>query len=519
MKSCYAEVLCKALQSGDWNFAKEFLKLQPNSKTPIINTTTGMTALHVSVEAGHVHIVKALVKQMSNDDLEVQDHNGNTALMKTTYTGQYKMAKIMLRKNKKLVSIGKVGYGRKTLPVVNAISYGHVKMARYLYSLTPPEDLSPEKGNSGSTLCTQAIYNVRALDIALDLIKKYPDLALTPDRSGRYSPIFALASMPTSFPSGKPLVFWKKWIYSCIHIQLENGTSYTNIEVQEDEECQSNEVKTNRSSVRDLLRWLFSKLIKLLDIEHLYEMKLVHKQSRELLNLMCKEIVISDHGKRHKGNVNAAIFRAIKKGAFEFVQDVLRANPELLWIRDGNSRNIFSYAVLCRQAEIFSLIYGIDMKNRMALEQDSSLNNILHMAGMPPVSNMLDDIYKLAQLFKSKENYNGLRTDPHSFARGTRKPFRSTSPYTTLREYSDEVTSDEALDDVSPLELTPFLKLFDASAGFLCGSLAAGTCPSSANLLRRFITVRRNFEDKVPVPTHPTQQAEINTYAGYRTDP
>ncbi|XP_035546553.1 uncharacterized protein LOC109022059 [Juglans regia] len=251
-----------------------------------------------------------------------------------------------------------------------------------LMNQPPSKGVNPmaEKGNS-SNISSSGIHGDRSTttpdqkvevgsssnnpDIALDLIKKYPDLALTPDRSGRYSPIFALASMPTSFPSGKPLVFWKKWIYSCIHIQLENGTSYTNIEVQEDEECQSNEVKTNRSS---------------------------------------------DHGKRHKGNVNAAIFRAIKKGAFEFVQDVLRANPELLWIRDGNSRNIFSYAVLCRQAEIFSLIYGIDMKNRMALEQDSSLNNILHMAGMPPVSNMLDDIYKLAQLFKSKENYNGQLT-------------------------------------------------------------------------------------------------------------
>ncbi|KAG6667375.1 hypothetical protein CIPAW_01G096400 [Carya illinoinensis] len=387
----YAE-LRKALQSGDWNIcAKEFLKLQPYSMSTDKITTTGKTALHVSVEAVHLHIVKELVELMSEDDLEVKDNYDNTALMLTTYSGQYKMAELMLRKNKKLVSRGTVHYGRRTLPVVNAISNGHIKMARYFYSLNPPEDLSPEKDNNGSTLCTQAIY-AGALDIALDLIQKYPDLALAPDRSEKYSPIFALASMPAAFPSGNPLVFRKELIYSRIPTQLKNGTNEVQLRIQEDEGRQSNEVKTNRSSVRCLLSWPFSKLIQLLDIEHLKEMKLVHEQSRLLLNLMCEEIVKSDPEKRNKGNVNAAIFRAIKKGAFEFVRDVLKKNPDLLCSKDGNSRNIFSYAVLCRQAKIFSLINGIDIKNKMANEKDPSWNNILHIAGMPPAYNMLDRI-------------------------------------------------------------------------------------------------------------------------------
>ncbi|KAG6667380.1 hypothetical protein CIPAW_01G096800 [Carya illinoinensis] len=76
--------LHNALKSGDWNSAKEFLKLQPNSKRAKI-TTLGKTALHVSVEAGHVHIVEALVDLMSEDDLEVQDNFSDTALMETTY--------------------------------------------------------------------------------------------------------------------------------------------------------------------------------------------------------------------------------------------------------------------------------------------------------------------------------------------------------------------------------------------------------------------------------------------------
>ncbi|XP_041008199.1 ankyrin repeat-containing protein NPR4-like isoform X2 [Juglans microcarpa x Juglans regia] len=385
--------LHKALQSGDWNSAKEFLKLQPNSKTAKI-TTLGKTALHVSVEAGHVHIVEALVELMSEDDLELQDNFGDTALVETTYSGQYKMAECMLRKNKKLVSMGRARSGNESqmLPVVLALSNGYIKMARYLYSLTPLEDLFPENGRSGSTLCTQAIYT-RALDIALDLIRRYPRLVLAPDKES-FSPLYALASMKYAFPSGHRLVFWKRWISSCIHIQSANGTTTNEVHliIQKDEGRQSDAEKTNKSSVQALLRRPFSKLIKLLDMEHLCEMKLVHEQSHELLRLMCKEILITDEEGRAEGNVYRAIFRSIKEGVFEFVHDVVKANPDLLWSFDGDSRNIFSYAVLCRQAKIFSLIYGLDVKNNMVYDRDNYRNNILHMAGMPPVSIMLNRI-------------------------------------------------------------------------------------------------------------------------------
>ncbi|XP_035547794.1 ankyrin repeat-containing protein ITN1-like [Juglans regia] len=121
-------------------------------------------------------------------------------------------------------------------------------------------------------------------------------------------------------------------------------------------------------------------------------MKLVHEQSRQLLHHMCKEILISEVEGRVKGCVYQAIFRSIKEGVFEFVHDVVKANPDLLWSKDGNLRNIFSYAVLCRQAKIFSLIYGLDAKNNIAYDRDNSGNNMLHMAGMPPVSIMLNRI-------------------------------------------------------------------------------------------------------------------------------
>jgi ankyrin repeat protein len=146
--------LIKAVHSGDWKSAKEFLKLHPNALSEKI-TFMGKTALHIAVAAGHTHIVEEMVERMSEENLEIRDNDGYTALAETTSVGNHRMAECMLRKNKHLVSIGDVS-GR--IPVVMAIEFGYKDLARYLYSLTPLEDLMPEKGISGATLCTQAIY-------------------------------------------------------------------------------------------------------------------------------------------------------------------------------------------------------------------------------------------------------------------------------------------------------------------------------------------------------------------------
>jgi ankyrin repeat protein len=100
--------------------------------------------------------VEKLVDVMSEEDLAILDMYGQTALGYAINEGNCRMTGCMLGKNNNLVNI-KDWYSN--IPANQAFYYGHTELARYLYSLTPLEDLTQEIGGNGATLCTLAIYN------------------------------------------------------------------------------------------------------------------------------------------------------------------------------------------------------------------------------------------------------------------------------------------------------------------------------------------------------------------------
>jgi len=115
--------------------------------------------------------------------------------------------------------------------------------------------------------------------------------------------------------------------------------------------------------------------------------------SHELLVHMCKQVSISKEEERRKGQVYGAIFCSIEKGNFDFIFGMVRANPELMWTRRGvDNRSIFLFAVLHRQAKIFSLIYQVAAKKAMTTWVDNNGDTMLHMAGMTGASTQINQI-------------------------------------------------------------------------------------------------------------------------------
>ena len=151
----YMDFLYISLQIGDWKAAKEFLECHPYAIGAKI-TLTEKTALHVAAEAGHVHIVEELVKQMSEENLEIKDIYDYTALARAAYNGNYRIAECMLGKNENLI---RIATNDGDVPVVLALYNGHLKLARDLYLLTPLEILKQENGTMGARVVCEAIYN------------------------------------------------------------------------------------------------------------------------------------------------------------------------------------------------------------------------------------------------------------------------------------------------------------------------------------------------------------------------
>jgi hypothetical protein len=117
-------------------------------------------------------------------------------------------------------------------------------------------------------------------------------------------------------------------------------------------------------------------------------MKLVNVQSHELLDHMCKEVSSSEKW----NHIKEAVFCSIKRGNFEFVSRIVKAKSDLLWNLGEDSMPIFSFAVLHRQEKIFSLIYGLPVKNTMVTWVDKKGNITLHMTGKTEASIQLNQI-------------------------------------------------------------------------------------------------------------------------------
>ncbi|CAL2239826.1 unnamed protein product [Prunus armeniaca] len=365
--------LFDAVCSGDWNKAKEFLTLHPNA-IRATNPSTNSTALRMAIDLEHEHIVEELVQLMSEEDLELTDNWGWTALAVAANRGNLKMVECMVRKSKKILSIPI----RNMTPIILASMNEQWDVVHYLYSVTPLQDLRPEKGPYGSTLLTSFIIGMK-FGSAWELIHRCPELVFTKGYNGNF-PMEGF--MPSTFPSGTTLIFWQRWIYNCIHI--ERAISVQN---EGNEEC--NRMKITLSVV-GFLQGLKSNLFELLGINRIREIKQVHIQSLELLHHMC-EVIKHSHSHDY---VLPAIFRAIERGMFEFTDNVLQARPDLVWKYNQMGRNPFQFAIECRQEKIYSLIYRLDKRKRTLIGNfaDMSNNCALHMSGMLSPLAKLDNI-------------------------------------------------------------------------------------------------------------------------------
>ncbi|XP_034684485.1 uncharacterized protein LOC117913589 isoform X3 [Vitis riparia] len=386
--------LFEAVDNGDWRTTKAFLDYDHNAVRALISPTKE-TALHVAILAGHVHIVKELVKLMTPKDLELISGLGETALTTAAISGITEMAETIVNKHAGAVSVGNE-HGQ--IPVIVASFYDQKKMVRYLYGRTPIQELSPEKGTNGATLLN-FLVSANIYDIALHLLKHHRQLGFIGDYYGKLT-MRILAQKPSAFPSGSKLVFWERWIYSLIHIKPFDE-QYQEHEQPHRAPADEDNPESSRQGQHLISRvpsWWHGLILRLLinfvpDFKHIYETKWVHVRSSQLLDCIFEEIPNLTMESRQMSGMDHALYDAIKHGIVEFVVKLMKQDHESIWRKGIKGRTMFSHAIVLRQEKIFSLIYGLGIKkNIVARRHDIFHNNILHLAGKLSPPSQLDRV-------------------------------------------------------------------------------------------------------------------------------
>ncbi|XP_021831743.1 ankyrin repeat-containing protein ITN1-like [Prunus avium] len=374
---------------------------------------------------------------MTAEDLKIQ-HFGWTALHLAARLS-LKMVKCMVRENRNLLLLGKVEQSHGLTPILFAAKNDLWDIVRYLYPLTPIEDLKPENGPYGAGLVCFCLY-AKKFDIAWALLQRYPRLAITKGPTGE-SPIFVLANIPSVFLSGTPRKLWQQWIYDCI--------PDVSVNVQNPENELGNQ---SNISFSGLLQGISSTLHNLLGINHIREMKLIHDRSLNILDDICEVVKHVDIQEREDGLVYEAVFQAVRRGITEFVIRLCKVDPDVLWRSNSMGRNIFHYSIECRQEKVYSLIYGVGQRNLIATFSDAFGNDMLHLAGMLSPTEKLDCISGAAlqmqrerQWFKEVKSIVVLPSGVRAFNKEGKRPHELfTQNHKTLKEDGEKWMKDTA---------------------------------------------------------------------------
>ncbi|CAB4274418.1 unnamed protein product [Prunus armeniaca] len=353
----------------------EYLRQHPEKLNATFEQFDNGTALHFVVSNGRFEIAKELVQLMSEEDLEILDSVGRTALhLAVLHRGDsHEIVKCMVEKNKKLLSI-RFNNDEIAIPFVLATIEGRVAMSQYLYSASPLETLE-DRAYAGVVMSACVVKS--RFDILLDLVQCHLKAAFIENKS-KVSPFSLLAGMRSFFLSASKLKFWERWIYDGMHIPPTptiDAEKEPTIDAFNDARTNAQKLEGDQANQRHLIclictltGLLFRKLVvinllELLGINRIYRMKEIHVRVDEFLQCAMKTIKLK---RLQNTSAQVAIAIAIEQGHVEVITHICRANPSLIHdIKiEHLESSVFQLAVEHRQEKTFSLIYKFDKQDQ-----------------------------------------------------------------------------------------------------------------------------------------------------------
>ncbi|KAM0031534.1 putative ankyrin repeat-containing domain, PGG domain, ankyrin repeat-containing domain superfamily [Helianthus debilis subsp. tardiflorus] len=126
-------------------------------------------------------------------------------------------------------------------------------------------------------------------------------------------------------------------------------------------------------------------------IKQIENKKKVWGEAKKVLELVCDEIDKLDYTGSHHPHYTRPILEAACQNAYKVVDEILYRSPDVIQSTDANGYDIIQLAIIHRSENIYNLIYDIgERKNLYRTIEDSSKNNILHLAGKLAPSSVLN---------------------------------------------------------------------------------------------------------------------------------
>ncbi|XP_026458157.1 uncharacterized protein LOC113358721 isoform X2 [Papaver somniferum] len=379
--------LYQAIHKNDLESVNVHLRDNPNAVTARI-TSTGETALHIAAVSGRFRIMELLLQLMPIEALEIKNKNGSAAIALTAQEGSIEIAKLMVEKN---INVLRLKDGKDNIPLVLAATNGNEGMLRYLYSVTPKDELDPKSGKNGATFLTAAV-SADIYDVSLEVLQRYPQLAIAPDSDGN-NVINVLSAKPCSFPSGNRHGFLQQFIYTSIPVELDYLSRAADPSGHSIQISSEPKVQTISKARQHGLVW--KALILLVPgVKKIYEKKVIHVQALELLRVVCLQISKLNVQQLLEARAYDAIVRTARFGIIEYFKELLDSSPNLIFCVDVRNSNVglFQVAVLNRQDKIHNFISKMGQKNNRAHVISDSGNTMLHLAGFLAPPSQLDRV-------------------------------------------------------------------------------------------------------------------------------
>ncbi|KAD7479068.1 hypothetical protein E3N88_02204 [Mikania micrantha] len=497
----YGVPLYEASIKCNWKAAKAILDKNKELVRYSI-TENGETPLHVAASARGdskrvEEFVKKMVEMMGEKDLELQNKNYNTALYLAAVTGNVETVKIMVKDNRKLLTIP--GANRSMMPLYAAALFGNKDVVDYIYEesriLSDEDGWSP--GSRGWLI--EKLVETDMFDTALRIVKKYPLqdgtvktllklLAGKPEafhetKSTAIKSVLACGCFkraPTTKSNALSLLryIWgdvvkrptKKideiirgppdsssikqdnkvvagWVVTVMKLQkvilehVENMTLETNrliasagpskaLKLQDlisqslvrmhattqnitkdssDLSMQDNKPVSNKEHLALQLQKLIFKYI-----AGLYDktMKIISTSGNQTEDQIVQELqkgIVELNKKLEKESEeqvkkydketysSRVVFIAAEMGNTNFLVELIRGYPDLIWKVNDNNQSIFHIAVKHRHEGIYNLLYEIGaMKDLITPLRDPKENNMLHLVGKIAKKKRLEDVSGVA---------------------------------------------------------------------------------------------------------------------------